>query len=407
MDGFDPRIVEHVLQGFDKSRPNSNMLDFGVMAMDETYGRERRHRWFTSMGYKALLTQENINGAEHELPVDLANIGGFTDTSPELFYNTQEQLYQHQDMDSREETTRKKRKPPKNPILPDGTVKRGRPRKNQPSTSKRKREDLAEDDGADGQGRPLKRAKTVAAGVGVVFDADKAASAAEPTPRKRGRPPKRKPEGEPPATPTPRKRGRPPKNRTPATAVEQESLDVGEQTLPTTAPSVSAQEAVSETARDTDGLPALSYPEVSGQQVQQGGPPEADNPTGDSQPTPPPELQLPTPEPRELVRRSQQDVDYVGYSLTIPKLEIIYRFVRIRQLSLPNHPQPLPRQNPLPGRENPTCLTHVVTMSSIGSSRGLEESPSSTRRNLVMLTLPSLVRWPRLESRQADHQGHG
>jgi len=317
MDGFDPRIVEHVLQGFDKSRPNSNMLDFGVTAMDETYGRERRHRWFTFRGYKALLNQENINEADHGLSVDLANIGGFTDMSPELFYDTQEQLQQHQDTDS-QEATRKKRKPPKNPILPDGTVKRGRPRKNQPSTSKRKREDLAEDDGAGGQGRPSKKAKTVAAG-DVVFDADKGMPAAEPAPRKRGRPPKRKPEGEPPATPAPRKRGRPPKNHTPATAVEQESLDAGEQALPAIAPSVSSREAVQETARDMGGLPVLSYPEVSGQQVQQGGPPEADNPAGSSQPSPPPELQLPTPESRELVRRNQQDANGVRNSLSIPK----------------------------------------------------------------------------------------
>jgi hypothetical protein len=70
------------------------MLDFGVTAMDETYGRERRHRWFTFKGYKALLNQENINEAEHELPVDLANTGGFTDMSPELFYDTLDQLSQ-------------------------------------------------------------------------------------------------------------------------------------------------------------------------------------------------------------------------------------------------------------------------------------------------------------------------
>lgn len=324
MDEFDPRIVEHVLQGFDKSRPNSNMLDFGVIAMDETYGRERRHRWFTFRGYKALLNQENINEAEHEPPVDLAHTGGFTDMSPELFYDTQERLNQHQDTNSREEMTKKKRKPPKNPILPDGTVKRGRPRKDQPSTSKRKREDLAEDDGVDGQGRPSKRAKTVEAGGNVVLDADQGTPAVEPTPRKRGRPPKRKPEGEPPVTPTPRKRGRPPKNRTPATTAEQESLDPGAQTLPTTIPPVSAREGVPETVRNVDGLPVSSYPEVTGRPVQQGSPPEADNPAGGSQPTPPPELQLPTPESREPTQRSRQDADGVRNSLSIPKDCILF-----------------------------------------------------------------------------------
>ena len=306
MDGFDPRIVEHVLQGFDKSRPNPNMLDFGVKVLDETYGRERRHRWFTFRGYKALLDQENINEAQHEPTADLANAGGFTDMPPELFYDTLDQLHQHQDTDSREEITKKKRKPPKNPILPDGTVKRGRPRKDQASTSKRKRDDPDENDGADGQTRPSKRAKTAATGGDVVISADQGTPVAEPTPRKRGRPPKRKPEEEPPATPTPRKRGRPPKNRAPATVVERENLDVGEQTLPKTIPSVPAQEAISRTARDEGGLPVLSYPEVAEQPAQQGGPPDAAtlHPTGDLQP---PELQLPIPEPSELTERNQQD----------------------------------------------------------------------------------------------------
>ena len=304
MDGFDPRIVEHVLQGLDKSNPSSNMLDFGITVLDETYGRERRHRWFTFRGYKALLNQENINEAEHEPVVDLANIGGFTDMSPGLFYDTLDQLHQHQDTDSREETTKKKRKPPKNPILPDGTVKRGRPRKNQPSTNKRKRDDPAEDNGADAQTRPSKRTKTVVAG-DVAADAGQGMLIAEPAPRKRGRPPKRKPEDEPPATPTPRKRGRPPKNRTPATVVEQETPDGGEQTLPKTTPSASTQEVTSRVSRDKDGLPVLSYPEAAEQPAQQAGPPMADtlHPIGDSQP---PELQLPIPEPPELNEGSQK-----------------------------------------------------------------------------------------------------
>ena len=316
MDGLDPRIVEHVLHGFDKSRPSSNMVDFGVMAMDETYGRERRHRWFTFKGYKALLNQENINESEHDLPVDLDNTGGFTDMSSELFYDTLDQLHRHQDTDSREETTKKKRKPPKNPILPDGTVKRGRPRKNQPDTSKRKRED----DEADSQARPSKRAKTVEAGGDMVAGTDQSTPLAGPTPRKRGRPPKRKPEGEPPATPTPRKRGRPPKNRTPAVAEEQETRGGEEQTPPTITPSVSAQEAIPGASRDTDVLPAPPHPEVLEQPVQQRSP-EADNPRPAEalQPTPP-ELELPTSTgPREPIQRSQQDADGVCNPLTRPE----------------------------------------------------------------------------------------
>ena len=274
--------------------------------MDETYGRERRHRWFTLKGYKALLSQENINEAEHEPPVDLANTGGFTDISPDLFYDTLDQLHQRQDTDSREEKTKKKRKPPKNPILPDGTVKRGRPRKNQPSATKRKQGDLAEDDGADSQARPSKKAKTAAAGGDMVVETNQGVPVAEPPPRKRGRPPKRKPEDEPPATPTPRKRGRPPKNRTPATTA-------GPEVLTTTTPSVSAQGAVSGIARDQEGPPVLLYPEVTEHPAQYRGPPEVDILHHASVPQPilPPELQLPTPGPRELMEGNQRGTNGV------------------------------------------------------------------------------------------------
>lgn len=301
------------------------MLDFGAMALDETYGRERRHRWFTFAGYKALLNQENINEAEHELPIDLANTGGFTDMLPELFYDTLDQLHQYQDTDAREETTKKRRKPPKNPILPDGTVKRGRPKKNQPGTSKRKREELAEDDGAGSQARSAKRAKTVITGEDVIIDADKGMPIAEPALRKRGRPPKRKPEGEPPATPTPRKRGRPPKNRAPATTEEQKTQDGGEQPPQIITIPVSAQETIPEISRDANELPALSCPEHP---VQQGGPPEADTlqPAGHSQPTPLPELELPAPESREVAQMGQQDVNRVRNLLTVQKIIIYLRF---------------------------------------------------------------------------------
>lgn len=289
------------------------MLDFGVTVMDETYGRERRHRWFTFRGYKTLLNQENINEAEHELSVDLTNTGGFTDLSPEIFFNTLDQLHQHQDTDSREETT-KKRKPPKNPILPDGTVKKGRPRKNQGGASKRKREDVGEVDEVGGQAHPSKRVKIVAAGEDRITEAGQGTPVVESTPRKRGRPPKRKPEGEPPATPNPRKRGRPPKNRTPATVGDQETQDSGGQTLPTITPlSVSAQEVVPEIPRGEAGPPGLSHPGTHEQTTQQMATPGTDTPhlASGSPQTPPPEPHLFTP---ELVQRNQQDADEVRIS---------------------------------------------------------------------------------------------
>ena len=333
LDGFDPRIVEHALQGFEKTRPNTNMLDFGVTVMEETYGRERRHRWFTLKGYKALMNQENINEAENDFSADLNNIGGFTDMPSELFYDTIDQLHQFQDTEAREETTKKKRRPPKNPILPDGTVKKGRPRKYPPGTGKRKRGDTVEQDGTGDQSRPSKRAKTATVGGDEVVTADQGTPVAGPAPRKRGRPPKRKPEGEPPATPAPRKRGRPPKNRTPATAGEQETQaqDGREQIQLTIAPSVPAQEVSPDVVHDDTGPLAPSHPEAFEQTLQQEAASTADalNRVNESQPTPPVELQLPVPESREPAQRAQQDADKVCTGLRRGK--DIQRFVRIRQ----------------------------------------------------------------------------
>jgi oxalate---CoA ligase len=314
LDGFDPRIVEHVLQGFERSHPSPNMLDFGVIVMVETYGRERRHRWFTFKGYKTLLNQENINEAEHGLYVDLTNTGGFTDVLPELFYEKLDQLHNHQDTDDREETTKKKRKPPKNPILPDGTVKRGRPRKNQGGAGKRKREDLGEDDGVDDQVHPSKRAKVAAAGGNGVVRDDQGTPVAEPAPKKRGRPPKRKPEGEPSAIPTPRKRGRPPKKRTPTTVGQQETQDDEGLALSMITPlPVPAQKAVPEVTRDEIGL---QYPETSGQTIQRVSTPEANtlHPAGVPQQNSPPEPQPLAPESRGPVQTSQQCTDGVRAS---------------------------------------------------------------------------------------------
>ena len=291
------------------------MADFGITAVDETYGRERRHRWFTFKGYKALLNRERIAEAEHELPVDLENTGGFTEMSPELFYGSQDQLHQHQDTTAREETTKKKRKPPKNPILPDGTVKRGRPRKDQSGTNKRKREggDPVEGDEADSRPQPPKRTKTAAAGENSVADPNQGTPAMDPTPKKRGRPPKRKPEGEPPVAPV-RKRGRPPKHRTPAATEGQETRDGGEKTPLTVTPSAPAQDAAPETARDSSELLVLFHPEVLEHPVQRGA-----SPTHNSPPTPPPALELPTPEPREPAQMSQPNANRVRRSLTVAK----------------------------------------------------------------------------------------
>jgi len=99
----------------------------------ETHGRERRHKYFTVANYRKLVAHEELdkNSAGYA-DIDLENVGGFLPVSAERFYDTDDALIRYTDAfnDNNKSPTRKPKRPPKNPILPDGKAKRGRPRKN-------------------------------------------------------------------------------------------------------------------------------------------------------------------------------------------------------------------------------------------------------------------------------------
>lgn len=99
----------------------------------ETSGRERRHRYFTIASYRKLVAKENLdNSTAVHTEVDLSNVGGFASVDPTLFYDDQTTLFEYQDVfkdKERAKTGRGRKRPPKNPILPDGSIKQGRPRK--------------------------------------------------------------------------------------------------------------------------------------------------------------------------------------------------------------------------------------------------------------------------------------
>jgi hypothetical protein len=99
----------------------------------ETHGRERRHRYFTVSNYRKLVAQEELDkNCAGYADIDLDNVGGFLPISTDLFYDTENSLVQYLDAFNDNDRTRgkKPKKPTKNPILPDGKTKRGRPRKN-------------------------------------------------------------------------------------------------------------------------------------------------------------------------------------------------------------------------------------------------------------------------------------
>ena len=122
----------------------------------ETSGRERRHRYYTVASYRKLVTKENLdNSTAGYADVDFTIVGGFLEFNPNLFYSDQNTLHKYQD-DFKDKTRAKiakpRKHPLKNPILPDGTVKQGRPRKyavGEDPKSRRKENKRKRDEEAD------------------------------------------------------------------------------------------------------------------------------------------------------------------------------------------------------------------------------------------------------------------
>ncbi|KAF9458331.1 hypothetical protein BDZ94DRAFT_1270875 [Collybia nuda] len=153
---FDKRTIELLLTRAEKYPPPSHLGDLGIAGLMETSGRERRHRYYTIASYRKLVEKENLdNSTVVHAEVDLSEVGGFASVDPTLFYDKQISLFEYQDIfkDKEREKTGKIRKHPlKNPILPDGSVKQGRPRKypvgEDPKSlrkaNKRKRDDTVE-----------------------------------------------------------------------------------------------------------------------------------------------------------------------------------------------------------------------------------------------------------------------
>ncbi|TDL28869.1 hypothetical protein BD410DRAFT_738661 [Rickenella mellea] len=128
---FDRRTLELLLTRLEKYPPPPHLADLGIAQVMETHGRERRHRYFTISGYKALVEQERLDDPnDHYAHRDLSASGGFFPFQPTEVYETTEELVAFQD--SFKNLATGKSKPgykSVNPILPDGTRKKGRPRK--------------------------------------------------------------------------------------------------------------------------------------------------------------------------------------------------------------------------------------------------------------------------------------
>ncbi|CAL1696293.1 unnamed protein product [Somion occarium] len=207
---FDKRIIELLLSRLERSPPPAHLSDLAITQTQETYGRERRFRYFTLVNYKIVAQKETLQ-ADYD-DIDMSQAGAFLPIDAEWFYGEEADLNKFVDdfklseegkdkAKGKAKATSKakpspkskepKPKPPpkpktpkvyKNPILPDGTVKRGRPRKEWASqrVQKRKRDEANEVEG-DGDGE-------------MAITSLCSAAAEPPTKKRRGRPSKKQPQ---------------------------------------------------------------------------------------------------------------------------------------------------------------------------------------------------------------------
>ncbi|KAF9229607.1 hypothetical protein BS17DRAFT_743885 [Gyrodon lividus] len=138
LGNFDKRTIELLLTRASKSQPPSHLSDLGTVDLMETYGRERRHRYFTIAAYKTVMASEQLQETTTSLAdVNISQVREFAKLDPKLFYSTTDMLYAHQDSFKEKAAAKsKKRKREGNGEESSGEEselppkpKRGRPRK--------------------------------------------------------------------------------------------------------------------------------------------------------------------------------------------------------------------------------------------------------------------------------------
>ena len=135
----------------EKNPPPLHLADLSIVQVLETHGRERRYRFFSVTAYNDLLQKEGLDGIRVSFSnEELAEAGAFSQLKGADFYSEGKESLVHLSpayvpfARSQKSTVGNREKEKKgknekafvNPVLPDGTRKRGRPRKDT-SASKR------------------------------------------------------------------------------------------------------------------------------------------------------------------------------------------------------------------------------------------------------------------------------
>ncbi|KAF7975758.1 hypothetical protein HWV62_8551 [Athelia sp. TMB] len=174
LGNFDKRTIELLLIRGERTQPPAHLSDLGTAGLMETFGREHRHRYFTMASYRAAVAKEGLDDAvSGYAAIDFSVVGGFAPIPSEWFYEDEATINRFADtcrykaVPGEGKAGSKPKKARVNPILPDGSVKLGRPRKH-PEGSRRKGKRKRDEDGEDvkeptspapKRGRPPKKAR--------------------------------------------------------------------------------------------------------------------------------------------------------------------------------------------------------------------------------------------------------
>ncbi|KAG2345257.1 hypothetical protein BDR05DRAFT_1058382 [Suillus weaverae] len=198
LGNFDRRTIELLLMRAAKSRPPAHLSDLGTADFMESFGRERRHRYYTLAAYTTVMASEKLEDTTTSyVDIDLSTAGDFAMFHEAMFYDDDETLHCYEDTFKDKEGAKvkgaKKRKRPEIEDLGDDEAvedtpepvpkaKRGRPLK----------KPRGEEDGdisipPKKRGRPRKHP--------IVEEGDGTSTVLK-VPKRRGCPPKQKPDAE-------------------------------------------------------------------------------------------------------------------------------------------------------------------------------------------------------------------
>jgi len=166
MDHLDRRTIEHVMTRAAGRIPPRAMSYLQVCLVMETAGKQRRQRFYTWEHYRALLRSQKLNDDRFDYLNDDYR-DEFMELKLEQFYTTEQELVAHEKaisdgkkLNSQGGLAMKKKRLGKNPIV-NGVRKRGRPRKEHPpgEPKRRKRNPKVVEDGDPGETKTKKPRK--------------------------------------------------------------------------------------------------------------------------------------------------------------------------------------------------------------------------------------------------------